>query len=333
MARAATRRRSCSSSRAGERVDLVGGAHAHRNQAGQQIGGDREARALWNVIHLADDFDPVTCLAGEPVQQFRERLRGAFHARRHQAAGDYGGLQQAEIVAREIEDLGDRCDVCRGLQIHAGEAQHGLIDHAEVGFYRRLRCGIRRHSLRTARSMEMFSTRAPSGKSIPRKKMSLQPLCVRSMRTGVVSRRMGKTGAPVQKFAPQVQRVIGGMPGAEHPLVAAHAAHAAAHLVCQRLEGERFVTGGERTGDGGARAPLDLRRQEDIDGLFEAALQQVRVSREGNRRGGPGGGAQRNVEAVDRVEKEERAHAFVQIVASAAESIERLALGQQLFER
>ena len=130
----------------------------------------------------------------------------------------------------------------------------------------------------------MLSTRAPSGKSMPRKKMSLQPLWVRSMRTGVVSRRMGKTGAAVEKFGAEAQRVVGGMSGAEHPLVAAHAAHAAAHLVGQRLEGERAVAGGQRAGDGGAGSALGLRGQEDIDGLFEAALEQVGVSGEGNRR-------------------------------------------------
>ena len=37
---------------AGERVDLAGGAHAHRDQAGQQVGGDGQARALGNVVHL-----------------------------------------------------------------------------------------------------------------------------------------------------------------------------------------------------------------------------------------------------------------------------------------
>ena len=100
--------------RAGERVDLVGGAHAHRDQAGQQIGGDGEARALRNVVHLADDFDAVAGLAGEPREQVGERLGGALHARRHDAAGDHGGLQQAEIVAREIEDFGDGGDVGRG---------------------------------------------------------------------------------------------------------------------------------------------------------------------------------------------------------------------------
>ena len=99
--------------RAGERVDLAGGAHAHRDQAGQQVGGDGEARALRNVVHLADDFDAVAGLAGQAREQVGERLRGALHARRHDAGGDDGGLQQAEIVAREIEDFGDGGDVGR----------------------------------------------------------------------------------------------------------------------------------------------------------------------------------------------------------------------------
>ena len=138
---------------------------------------------------------------------------------------------------------------------------------------------------RTLRSMEMLSTRAPSGKSIPRKKMSLQPLCVRSMRTGVASRRIGKQGLGClarQQFGADAQRIVGGMAGAEHPLVAAHRAHAAAHLVGQRLEAQRAVGGGQRAGDGRARPVGGLGRQEDIDGLLEAALQQVGVAGEGN---------------------------------------------------
>ena len=52
--------------RAGKRLDLAGGAHARRDQAGQQIGGDGKARALRNVVDLADDFDAVS---GLPVSR------------------------------------------------------------------------------------------------------------------------------------------------------------------------------------------------------------------------------------------------------------------------
>src|SRR5260370_22937822 len=143
----------------------------------------------------------------------------------------------------------------------------------------------------------------------------------------------GEDRCVVEKLGREWQRVIGGMSGAEHPLVATHAAHAAAHLVGQGLEGEQAVTGGECAGNGGAGAALGLRGQEEIDGLFEAALEQVGISGERNRRGRCGGGAQRNVEAVDGVQEKERAHAFVEVVAGAAEAIECLALGEQLFER
>ena len=81
------------------------------------------------------------------------------------------------------------------------------------------------------------------------------------------------------------------------------------------------------------RPALGLRGQEEIDGLFEAPLQQIGVAGEGNRRGRSGGGTQGNVEAVDGVEEEQRAHAFVEVVAGAAEAVERLALGEQLVER
>ena len=66
---------------AGERADLVGGAHAHGDEAGQQSGGDRQARALGNIVHLADDFDAVAGPPGQVGQHVGERLRRAFHAR------------------------------------------------------------------------------------------------------------------------------------------------------------------------------------------------------------------------------------------------------------
>ena len=142
-------------------------------------------------LTLRDDFDAAAGRAGELGEQVGERLLGAFHARRNDAGGDDAGLQQAEIVAGEIEDFGQSGDVGGGAEIDAGQAEHRFVDDAEIGFDRRLR--RRRRGPRTARSTETLSTRAPSGKSMPRKKMSLQPLWVRSMRTGVRSRRIGKT--------------------------------------------------------------------------------------------------------------------------------------------
>ena len=107
MARAATSRRSCSSSASRECSDLAGGAHAHGDQAGQKVGGNRQARAFGDVVHPADDLDAMAGPAGEARQQIGERLGGAFHARRDDAGGDHRRFEQAQVVAGEIEDFGD----------------------------------------------------------------------------------------------------------------------------------------------------------------------------------------------------------------------------------
>ena len=116
---------------------------------------------------------------------------------------------------------------------------------------------------------------------MPRKKMSLQPQCVRSMRTGVHSRRIGiaaVAGALAEQFRAEAQRVVGGMAHAEHPLVAAHRAHAAADLVGQRLERQPVIGCRQRAGDGVAGAFGLLHGQEMIDRFLEPALEQMLVT-------------------------------------------------------
>ena len=84
----------------------------------------------------ADDLD-AAARPDEPRQQVGQALPGAFHARRHDAGGDHGGLEQPQVVAREVEHLGQAGDVGGGAQVDAGQAQHRLVDDAEVGFDRR----------------------------------------------------------------------------------------------------------------------------------------------------------------------------------------------------
>ena len=118
-------------------------------------------------------FDAVARAPVSTREHIGQRLARAFHAGRHDAGGDHRRFQQAQIIAREIENFGQCGDLRRRLQIDAGQAQHRLVDHAQPGFDRRLRRAV---APRTLRSIETLSTRAPSGKSMPRKKMSLQPL-------------------------------------------------------------------------------------------------------------------------------------------------------------
>src|ERR1051326_2569971 len=136
-----------------------------------------------------------------------------------------------------------------------------------------------------------------------------------------------------EQLAPDAQRVVIGMAGAEHPLVAADAAHAAAHLIGKRLEGERAITGGERARDGRARAAPVERGEEGIERFLEAALQQVGVAVERDQRARIGARPQRNMKAVNGVEEEQGAYALVEVVAGAAETIELAAGFEQLVER
>jgi hypothetical protein len=50
-----------------------------------------------------------------------------------------------------------------------------------------------------------------------------------------------------KKLGAEAQRIVICMAGTEHPLVTAHAPHALAYLVGERLEAERTVAGGKST--------------------------------------------------------------------------------------
>jgi len=113
--------------------------------------------------------------------------------------------------------------------------------------------------------------------------MSLHPLCVRSCgqawsraRWGIPDRR--------QEARTEAQWIVVRVADAEHPLVAAYAPHAAAYLVGKRLEAERPVTDGQRTGDGGAGALFGLGSQKNLDGFLEAAFQQKFIAGEWDKR-------------------------------------------------
>ncbi len=69
--------------------------------------------------------------------------------------------------------------------------------------------------------------------------------------------------------------MIGRMPHAEHPLIAAHGAHAAPHLVGQRLKRQPLIRRRQRAGNGVAGAFGLLRRKKTLNRLGEPAVQQV----------------------------------------------------------
>src|SRR5208283_2699762 len=90
----------------------------------------------WNSVHLADDLDAMAGQSDEAIEQRFERFGGTFEAGRDEPGRDDGGFEQAEVILREVEDFGDGADVGAAAQVDAGEAEHGFIDDAEVGFDR-----------------------------------------------------------------------------------------------------------------------------------------------------------------------------------------------------
>ena len=312
-------------------MDLAGGAHARRDQATEQAGGDGQPRSLGNVVDLADNLDAVPRHAGQRCQQLFQRFGGAFHARRDNARSDYGRLQQPQVIAREIEDLGHGRDFDAGLQIDAHEAQHRPVDHAKVGFHRwpgRIRPGAAHGEI------DGDVQHARAFRKIHPQKEDVAPAAMRQVhahRRGFAEDGEERVRGPPRKhLRPDAQRVIGGVAGAEHPLVTLHGAHAAAHLVGQRLESQRAVTGGQSARYRRVWPRRGLSGQEHVESLVEAAFQQAGVARVGNRRACAGPLQPRDVETVDGVQEKQRPYAFVEIVARPAEAIERFALGHQL---
>src|SRR5262249_46852796 len=120
---------------------------------------------------------------------------------------------------------------------------------------------------------------------------------------------------------------------AKHPLVAAQAADAAADLAGQRLEGQLVVRGGQRAGEGVAGAGPALGGEEAVDGLIEAAPQQLLIAGEGDAAAAGKAGSKRQVKAVEGVEEEEGPDALVEVLTGPAELVEVGTLGQQCLDR
>src|SRR5205085_4675734 len=102
--------------------------------------------------------------------------------------------------------------------------------------------------------------------------------------------------------------------------------------VGQGLKAQRPIPCGQGTGDGRARSARGLGTEEDVDGLLETALQQMGIAGERNAGGGGGAGVAWQMEAMNGIQKKQRADPLVEIVAGAAEAVERVAFGQQLVE-
>ncbi len=157
------------------------------------------------------------------------------------------GLQQAEIVAREIEHFGQGGDVRGGAQIDAGQPQHRLVDHAEVRLDRRPRvagssAAAHRQIDRDVQHARAFGDNPCPGRRCRSSRCASGPCAPAWSRAGW---DRGGRHSRIEQFRTDRQRIIVGVPDAEHPLIAAHRAHAAPHLVGEGLEREPVIGRGQ----------------------------------------------------------------------------------------
>ena len=265
---------------AGQRLCLTGCAHAGGNERGEQVGGDSQPGTFGDIVDAADDFKAEAGADGAR-EQCRQGFAGTFDAGRNNASGNDGGFQQAEIIAGEIENFVQVGNIGSRAEVDAGEAQDRFVNDAQVGFDRRPRGGVAAVNGKVDGNVE--DPRA--GRMVHAKKENIAPAGMRQIhadRGGFAQDRKSFIGATLEQFRPDAERLIGGMADAEHPLIAADGADAAADLIGERLKTEVVVGDCQRTGEAVGRAVLVLRGKEGIQGFVVPAIQQVFVAGKGD---------------------------------------------------
>ncbi len=201
---------------------------------------------------------------------------------RHDASGDDRRLEQAEVVLRKVEYLRQVGDVRRRAEVNADQAEQRFLDDAQVGLDGRARRGVTSMYPQVNGDVEHLGALG----EIHAQEEDVAPAAVREVHAHRGAFAQNRVGAVArvgpQQLRPDAQRVIGRVPHAEHPLIAAHRADAAADLVGQRLKRQPVVSRRQGARDGVAGAFRLLHRQEMINGLLEPALEQVLVAFEGD---------------------------------------------------
>jgi hypothetical protein len=311
--------------RAGERLGLTGGAHAGSDQGREEVRGDGEARAFGDVVDAADDFEAAAG-AADAGEQTRQLLAAAFKAGRNDPAGDDRGLEEAKVVTGKIEDVVQMDEISGGAEIHTGQAEKRFVDDAEVRLDGGLGSGIAAMDAQVDRDVKHAGTLGV----VHAQEENVAPTRVsevHSHRRALAEDWIRAIEAAGEEFGFEAQGLVCGMTGAEHPLVAADAAHAAADLVGKGLEGEAMVGDSEGTAKTLAGAGGAERVTETLDGFLETALEEMLESREWDelfRVAGAGisGEQRRKVKPMDRVKEEQGSDTFVEVGALSAKLFE-----------
>ena len=183
------------------------------------------------MVYLADDFNAITRSSGQPRQQIAQWLRGSLHSRRNDSACDHARFQQTQVIASKVEDLGNRRNVGGGAEIDAGQANDRLIDDAEPGLDRRT--GLREAIVGPAdRKIDGDVDDPRALRKVHTEEEDVAPAAVREVHPdgcGLAQDRESRIAG--KKLGTKAERIVECVAGPEHPLVPAHAAHAATNLI------------------------------------------------------------------------------------------------------
>jgi hypothetical protein len=308
--------------RAGDALGLAARAHQHGDQRAQKVGRDGQARALGDAAHPTRKARAAP--AEELAEDFGQRsLALTLEGRRHPPRGDHRGLEQPQVVGGEVEQVRDGFWPHALLQVTADELQTRRVRQLQARFDRRLRRRVAPAHAEVHRHVEHAR---PLG-AVHRQEEDVAPTGVGQVQAhrGALDQRL-LTGRPLGRQAQGSRRRHAVV---EQPAVALRRAHRSAHLLGQRVEGQPAVGFGQGARERGARALLALGREAAVHGLLEASLAQVL---DGVDRQAPAAHHRRlsrHVEAVQRVELEQRPHPAVEVVGRAPGAVQgRRGLGQ-----
>lgn len=296
------------------------GAHADRDERGEEAGRDGEARTFGDVVDTGDQFEAAAG-SHDLGEQFGKTLSAAFDSRRDDSAGDDGGFEQSEIILGKVEHFGELGDFGGGAEVDGGQSQDRVVDDTEEGLDGRAWGGIEAMDGEVDRDIEHASAFG----EIHAEEEDVAPAGVAEVHAdgGLFAEDgVDAGGVAACEFGADAEGLIEGMAHSEHPLVASDGADAATDLVGKGLEGEAMVGGGEGAGEAVAGAVLGLVGEKTGDGLIEAAVEEVFIAREGNEAARVEFGSEREVKPVQRIEEEQGANAFVKVRGVLAKRIE-----------
>jgi len=130
-------------------------------------------------------------------------------------------LSRAEVVLGKIEHLTQIADRGADSQVHAGQAQHRLVNHTQTRLDRR----ARRRIQPPHPQVDGYVQNTRPLRIVHPQKKNVAPATVRQIhphrRPLPQQRKEIVSGLAPPQFRPDAERLVGRMPGSKHPLVAA----------------------------------------------------------------------------------------------------------------